>query len=307
MNNNFDLLIIGGGAAAMSASIYASRYELTNTIVSNVYGGTTSEAHLISNYPGFKEISGNDLMGKMTDHAQSLGAKIMLDEVITVTGSIGAWQAQTKNSQSLTAKAILFCSGTSHKHLGLPAEARLSGKGVSYCATCDGPFYKNKTVAVIGGGNSAVGTALYLSDIAQKVYLIARGPALKGEPTWLKELPTKTNCEVILNTNVIDLGGEVKLEKLILDKAYQDKTELAVDGLFVEVGLAPRSELFKTMGGEIDDQGYIKVDPEMNTNLPGVWAAGDVSDASAKFRQIVTATAEGAIAADSVYRKIKRT
>lgn len=304
--DNFDLLIIGGGAAAMSASIYASRYELTNAIVSNIYGGTTSEAHLISNYPGFKAITGTDLMTKMTEQVQALGAQIIFDEVATVSGQSGNFSAQTKSGKTLTAKALLFCSGTGHKHLGLPAEERLSGKGVSYCSTCDGAFYKNKVVAIVGGGNSAVGSALYLSDLAQQVYLIARGPALKGEPTWLKELQTKTNVEIILNTNVVNLDGAEKLEKIMLDKPYQEKNSLTVDGLFVEVGLLPRSELFKTMGGEIDELGYIKVDPEMQTNVAGVWAAGDVTNASGKFRQIVTATAEGAIAADSIYRKIKR-
>ncbi len=304
MTYDFDLIIIGAGAAGMTASIYASRYKVKNIVIGDVVGGTTTEAHTIDNWPGEPGISGFELMNKMAAHVKSLGADIMPDYVIEVKSHQQGFGVKTKNGKELTSKKLLFTSGTKHRHLGLSRESELLGKGVGYCPTCDGLFYQSKIVAVIGGGNSAISAAFYLSDIAQKVYVIYRASKLKGEPLWLEELAKRQNVVLLAETKVVDLVGQEKLEGLELDKPYNNSKVLPVDGLFVEIGLVPQTDLFKTLGGEVNDLGYAIVKADMSTNVPGVYVAGDSTTASNNFHQIVTACGEGAIAAEAVYKSL---
>jgi len=304
MNYDYDLIIIGSGAAGMTASIYASRYQLKNLLIGLIPGGTTTEAHKINNWPGDPGISGFELATKMMNHAKDLGAELMNDTVVEVIKQEAGFEVKTKSQKSLTSKRILFTSGTKHRLLGLPRENEFLGKGVGYCATCDGMFYKGRRVAMVGGGNSVISAALYLSDIAEKVFVICRGEALKGEPLWREELAKRENVTMLYNTNVKNLIGEGKLEALELDQDFEGSKILAVDGMFVEIGLMPQTELFKTLGGATDDLGYILVKSDMSTNIPGVYAAGDATNASNHFHQIVTACGEGAVAADAIYKSL---
>lgn len=302
----FDLLILGAGPASFSASIYALRYNLTTAIIGGVAGGLMMESHKICNWPGEPAIIGYELAGKMQKHAEGLGAKLIIDLAETVEKVDNLWKVVTKSGKEYWAKTIIYALGTEHKHLNIPAEEKFKGRGVTYCATCDAMFYRGKKTAVVGGGNGAMTAALYLADICPEVYLIVRGRELKGEVVWMNEVKKKENIKVIFENNVVDLAGADRLEKIILDNGVNGEKEIMVEGLFVEIGLAPNTHLFKTMGGELDDWSRIKVNADMSTNLSGVFAAGDVTNGSNGFRQILTAAAEGSIAADSAYNYIKR-
>ncbi|MCX6792516.1 MAG: FAD-dependent oxidoreductase [Candidatus Falkowbacteria bacterium] len=304
MTYDYDLIIIGSGAAGLTASIYASRYKMKNLLIGDILGGTTTEAHKIHNWPGDPGITGFELTNKMSAHVKELGAEIMGDTVVEVAKQDNGFLIKTKSGKSLSAKKVLFTSGTKHRHLGVARENDLLGKGVGYCATCDGLFYQGRRVAMVGGGNSVISAALYLADVAEKVFVIVRGEALKGEPLWREELAKRPNVTIINNTNVVNLVGQEKLEALELDKEYNGSNVLAVDGMFVEIGLVPQTELFKVMGGETDALGYILVKADMSTNIPGVYAAGDSTNASNNFHQIVTACGEGAVAADAIYKSL---
>ncbi len=301
---DYDLIIIGAGAAGMTASIYASRYTLKNVLIGDILGGTTTEAHKIYNWPGDPGITGFELMDKMAKHVRETGGEIISDTVSGVAAIDGGYSVTTKRGKSFSAKSLLFTSGTKHRHLGIPREEELAGRGMAYCATCDGPFYKEKRVAVAGGGNSAISAALYLADIATKVYVVCRGADLKGEPLWREELKKRPNVSIITGANIVGLEGAEMLEQIVLDREFEGSDRLAVDGVFVEIGLLPQTELAKGLGVETNELGYIKVKADMSTNIPGLYAAGDSTDASNNFHQIVTACGEGATAADTIYKAL---
>ncbi len=303
--NNYDLIIIGAGAAGLTAQLYGLRYNMKILTIGGIVGGLLTEAHKICNWPGEIAISGQELIKKMQAQITALDGEILPDQVASLVKIDNGWQINTVGKKSFTAKAVLLAMGTVHRKLEVEGEERLSGRGVAYCATCDGMFYKGKTVAVVGGGNSATTAALYLADICPKVYLIYRGEELKGEVAWIKEIAGRPNIVQIKNTQVVRLEGENKLEKIKLDKPFDGAAELAVDGLFVEVGVVPKVDLFTAVGGEVDERGHIKVKVDQSTNLAGMWAAGDGTNGSNNFRQLVTAASEGAIAADSIYKFVR--
>ncbi len=298
-----ELIIIGAGPAAYTASVYASRYKIKHILIGEAWGGLMAEAHKICNYPSEIEISGMELMQKMHKHVQALGAEIIMDKVVEIREKTDGFWLKTQNSQQeFTARTLLLTTGTQHRKLNLPGEDKLLGKGVSYCATCDAMFYKGKRVAVIGGSNSANTAALYLAEVAEKVFQIYRGEQLRGETVWVEQVQANDKIEVIYQTQVTALLGEEKLTGIKLDRPYQGKQELAVDGLFVEIGSEPDITLAKQLKLSLDKYNYIKVQPDQATNIKGVWAAGDVTNASNNLRQIVTACAEGAIAAESIFK-----
>ena len=301
----YDLLIVGAGPAGLTAAIYGLRYNMDILVVGGVPGGLVSESHEICNWPGDNKITGAELSVKMFKHAQDLGAEIVIDIINSINKTGDNFEIKTASGKNFKAKQVLLTLGTDHRKLGLPEEAGFAGRGVTYCATCDGMFFKGKNVAVVGGGNSAMTAALFLADICPQVYLIYRGTELKGEVTWMQETDAKKNIIKISQTNIIKLSGENKLQKITLDKPYNNSAEIAVEGLFVEVGTLPKTELFKSLGGELDEFGNIKVNIDQSTNIPGVWAAGDGTSGSNHFRQIVTAVSEGAIAADSIFKALK--
>ncbi|PIP34527.1 hypothetical protein COX68_00190 [Candidatus Falkowbacteria bacterium CG_4_10_14_0_2_um_filter_41_15] len=303
---NYDLLIIGAGPAGLAASIYASRYKIKHAILGELPGGLMSEAHQVCNFPTETEISGFDLAMKMKAHVDSFGTELIMEKVMTVKKNNDLFTVKMINGKALTAKTILIATGTVHRHLDLPDENRFVGHGISYCATCDAMFYKNKTVAVIGSGNSALTAALYLAEMAEKVYLVIRGDHFKGEIVWVDSIQNNPKIEVIFNTSVIGLAGVERLETIKLSQAHNNSDILSVSGLFVEVGSQPDVSWFSNLSPELNPAGYIKVSADQATSQAGVWAAGDITTASNGLRQIVTACAEGAVAAAGIFQYLQK-
>lgn len=300
-----DLLIIGAGPAGYTASIYASRYKINHIVIGELMGGQAGEAHKVCNFPGITEKSGIELMQMFSEHAKSLGAEFLTDKVIKIEKKEPGFSVETSRNGTISAKTILLAIGTSHRKLGIERENEMLGKGVSYCVTCDGAFFKDKVVAVVGGSDAANSASVYLSQMAKKVYQIYRGEELRGESTWVNDVLSNDKIEVIFNTNIVELGGKDQLEFIVLDREYNGSNKLAVDGLFIEIGSAPGKALINHLEIKTDPEGYIEITQEQRTSVEGIWAAGDVTTGSNKFRQIVTASAEGAVAASDIFKYLK--
>lgn len=300
----WDLIVIGGGPAGMTAAIYGARYGLKTLLIeSRVLGGAQATSPGIENYPGFEWISGIELAEKMKAQVRKCGAAIReITEVkkIGLPGDDGRFVLETRRGD-YTARAIVIATGGGHKKLGVPGEEDLTGRGVSYCATCDGPLFRNKVVAVVGGGNTAVTEAVYLSELAEKTYLIHRRDCLRAE-TALQNMLFKSGVEVLWNQIVREFKGDQLIETVVMEDTKTGATsELKVNAAFVALGSDPESKLAKEIGVKTNDIGEIIVDDKQRTNIPGVFAAGDVIDS---MKQIVVATGTGAIAADSAYAYI---
>jgi len=305
IKKEYSLAIIGAGPAGLTASIYASRYKIDNIIIGQAIGGLVFEAHNVCNFPSEKEITGRKLTKKMQEHAESLGASILMDKIVNIEREENGFKISTEFGREVLAKTVLLAIGTQHRKLNLPDEDKFLGRGISYCATCDAMFYQDKTVAVIGGSDSAHTASLYLSEIAKHVYQIYRGNKMRGELAWIEQLLENDKIEVVYNTQVVGLLGKDKLEGIILDNPYNEKKEIAVDGLFIEIGTIPRTNLAKELHLDLDESGYIKVGLDQGTNQEGIWAAGDITNNSNGFRQIITASSEGAIAAESIFKYLQ--
>jgi len=297
-----DLIIIGAGPA----SIYASRYGVEHKIVGALLGGQISETHKIDNYPGMEDMSGFEFSQKWGNHAKKYGVEILPELVEKINKENNIFSITLANKNILHTKTIILATGTKKRKLNITGEKEFIGKGVSYCATCDGFFYKNKTVGVIGGSDSAATATLYLADLAEKVYLIYRKKELRAEPFWVNLIKNNKKIEVLYETNVVEILGEQKLEKIKLDKAHNNSNELNLDGLFIEAGSDPAVEYFSELEIELDENGYIKIQKTGATNVLGIFAAGDITNGSDKFRQVITAASEGAIAARAVYNFLKK-
>jgi len=300
----FDLIIIGSGPAGLAASIYASRYKIGHLVIGKEPGGQAIEAHNIENWPGTLSISGFELTQKMREHAEKLGAEIVMDSVSNISSGVDGFGI-TAHAAQYKAKNIILALGMEYRKLSIPGENEFTGKGVSYCPTCDAAFFRDKVVAVVGGGNSAASAAQLLSEYANKVYLAYRGEKLKIDPAYLENFSKNEKIEIVLSTNVKEIRGNMTVEKIILDREHKGSDELAVQGVFIEIGSEPGVELPKQLGVNLDEQGFIIAGPDQGTNIPGIWAAGDATTRSNKLRQILTAAAEGAVAAASVYKKLE--
>lgn len=303
---NVDLCIIGNGPAGLTAAIYAARYGINQVVVGDLPGGLMTSSHKICNYPSEKEISGMDLSQKMADQVNFLAVPQIMARVEAILKIDDSYQLNLSTGETLITKTILLATGTKHRHLNLPGEKELTGKGVSYCATCDGMFYKDKVVAVVGGSDSANTSSLYLSQIAKQVYQIYRGEALRGETAWIDQIKNNKKIKVIYNNEVTGLIGEEKLQALELKNEFEGTREIKVDGLFVEIGSEPDLGLSKQLNLETDKSGYIVTNPDQTTSQKGVWAAGDITTGSNSFRQIITACAEGAIAAENIFKFLSK-
>lgn len=300
----YDLIIIGAGPAGLAASIYASRYKINHLMIAKEPGGQAVEAHKVENWPGTISISGLELTQKMREHAEKLGAKILMDSVSNVLRENDLFIATTHTAQN-KAKNIILALGMEYKKLSIPGEEEFKGKGVSYCPTCDAAFFKDKTVAVVGGANSAASAVQLLSEYAGKVYLIYRGEKLKVDPAYEENLAKNEKIEIIYQTNIKEILGDKSVGKIKLDKARNGSDELEVQGVFIEIGSEPGVELTNQLGVTVDEKGFIVVGPDQSTNVPGIWAAGDATTGSNKMRQILTSAAEGAVAAAAVYKKMQ--
>jgi thioredoxin reductase (NADPH) len=303
---NWDVIIIGAGSAGLSAGIYAVRSGLKTLILDEkLPGGTISDASIVVNYPGFAEISGGDLAEKMTNHCKKVGAVIHELESVTELELAGEKKIVKTSNASYEAKAVIFSTGSHYKEVGVKGEKEFRGRGVSYCGVCDGPFFKGKKVIVVGGGNSACITTLYLSGLAEQVTVIHRREAFRAEASLVTDLANKGNVTILWNTEIQEIKGDKQVKTVIItDNVTKQTREFAVDAVFVQVGEAPNSQIAKVSGVETDEHGYIRIDIHQNTNLPGVFAAGDVTNHPIK--QVGTAVGQGITAALEAYSYIRR-
>jgi thioredoxin reductase (NADPH) len=301
-----DLCIIGTGPAGLTAAIYAARYRVDQVLIGELDGGLMTSSHKICNYPSEIDISGIELTQKMLAHVKQLEVPSVIGSVIKINKNGEYFEINLSNNKHILAKNILLATGTTHRHLGVENEEKLIGRGISYCATCDAMFYKNKTVAVVGGSDSANTAALYLAGVADKVYQIYRGEALRGEVAWIEQIKQNKRIEVLYNTQIAKINGINYLESIELDREFSGSNKLIIDGLFVETGSAPDGTLINQLGLKVDQQGYIETDSGQGTSEPGIWAAGDITTNSDGFRQIVTACSEGAVAAKSIFTYLQK-
>ena len=297
----YDLIIIGGGPAAMSAAIYAGRNKLKTLILATMLGGAITEAHDVQNYPGFKTISGMKLMKNMEEQVRFQGIEIKIEDAVKIAPEGSGF----KVNDEYDCKAVVLAVGTKRRKLNIPGEEEYIGKGVSYCATCDAAFFKDKVVGVVGGSNSAAMAAQLLAEHAKKIYIIYRKAHMRAEPARVEDLENNPKIEFIYNTNTSEIKGDKFVEKVILDQEYKGSKELALDGLFIEIGSVPSTSLANMLRVEVDEYSMIKTDAGQRTNIKGIYAAGDITTNSNKFLQVVTAVSEGAIAAQSVYIDLK--
>ncbi|HBI25718.1 MAG: Thioredoxin reductase [Candidatus Wolfebacteria bacterium GW2011_GWC2_39_22] len=302
----FDTAIVGAGPAGLSAAVYLSRYALKPIVIGELFGGTATKSHEIGNWLGDEKIAGFDFAKKAIEHAKSYGVPFEVARVRGVEKEDLLFALELDNGTIVHARSVLLATGTEHRHLNIPGEQEFSGKGVSFCATCDGFFFGDKTVAVVGGSDSAAISALYLADIAKKVYVIYRGEELRAEPFWKKRIAENEKIEVIYNTNITAIQGDVVVNKITLDREYNGNATVAVDGVFIEIGADPKIEFAEALHLQIDNEGYVVVDNGCMTSADGVWAAGDITTGSNKFKQIVTAASEGAIAANGIQMWLKK-
>ena len=294
----YDIIVIGAGPAGMTAAIYARRAMKKVLVLEGLsYGGQIINTLSIENYPGMPYVSGADFATSIFSQAKELGTEFVFEEALKIKD--GKTKKVITEKNTYEGKTIIIATGCKDRELRIPNEKEFVGKGVSYCATCDGNFYKGKEVAVAGGGNSALDDALYLSDIASKVYLIHRGDKFNGEEAILDILKEKGNVEFILKTNITKIIGNKKVEKIELN----NKKEIEVKGLFIAIGKVPSNEKFKNLI-EVNDKGYITARENCHTNVPGIFAAGDTR--VKRLRQLVTATSDGAIAATEAIKYINK-
>ncbi|AKB12609.1 thioredoxin reductase (NADPH) [Methanosarcina thermophila] len=295
----YDLIIVGGGPAGLTAGIYAVRFGLNTLILErSEISGQIALADIVENYPGFPSISGLELMENYKKHAQEVGVETKITEVLSVRTE-GDKKIVSTDGGDLESKAVIIATGANPKPLNVPGEKEFISKGVSYCATCDGPFFKNKTVVIVGGGNSAVTDALFLSKIARKVYLIHRRDQLRAAKVLKDRAFATPNIEFIFNTLVLEIigsSGEIRrVEKVIIKNLKSgEQRELATDGVFIYVGIHPNTEIIDV---DKDEEGFIKTDRFLETSQKGIYAAGDCRDTP--IWQLVAAVRDGALAATS--------
>ena len=304
INNSqkYDVVIAGQGAAAFAAGMYAARYQIRPVIIGETFGGETAIGGLIENYPGYPEIDGFDLMMKFREAVDKYEVPVLDDKVVGINKSSDGFMVTTLSGDEYFGSSVIIAVGRERRTLGLEHEEEWTGMGVSYCSVCDAPMHRGNKVAVVGGGDSAIKGATLLSKYADQVYLIYRKESFtRPEPVNLRHLNESSNIEKIFSTNVIELKGENGLESIVLDREYDGKSELEVDGIFVEIGADPRVDLARQLNVELNDIDEIIVDKTGRTNVEGVLAAGDITDASGDLKQTITAAAQGALAATAAY------
>lgn len=306
--NRYDSIIIGAGAAGLTAALYASRRAMNVLVISQDVGGQAATTNEIENYPGVGLITGPELMNEFKKQAESFGANFAFEQVIQVEKLVDSdgspmFKIKTTTNEYFS-NTVILAYGLTHRHLGVPGEEALGGRGVTYCATCDGPLYRNKKVIVVGGGNSAVDAALLLSKIASQVYLVHRNNNFSAEAVLVEQLK-QPNIEVILNSQLKQINGTERVSSVVVnDIADPNQTrDIVVDGVFIEVGYVVNSKLIEGLV-ELDARKQIKISPDAETSQPGVFAAGDITTIS--FKQIVISSGWGATAALKAYEYLQK-
>ena len=298
LEKTYDLIVLGGGPTAIGCAIYAARFAMDVLVIGKVFGGLIATTHVVENYPAITSISGSGLMEMFREHMLSLDIPYISDEIMSIENENDHFILHSF-FQKFKAYSVCIATGSERKKLGIPGEDDYVGKGVSYCATCDGPFYKGKIVCVIGGSDSAAKEALFLSQNVKKVYIIYRGEEIRAEPINKQRVYNNDKIEIIYNTNVVEIKGENKVKSVIFDNGK----EFEIDGVFIEIGSIPNSDIAKNIGVKTNEKGEILINRKSETNIPGIFAAGDVADAP--FKQAITGVSEGVIAAYSAFDYVK--
>ena len=300
----YDIIIIGSGPAGLSAAIYAQRACLDTMVIekNGSSGGQVLNTWEVDNYPGFPGVTGFELSRQFREHANKLGARVVQDEVVQVELS-GNVKKVVCEEETYEARCVILASGAHHRTLEVPGEEELRGAGVSYCATCDGAFFRGRTVAVVGGGDAALEDAIFLARMCEKVYIVHRRDKLRGAKRLQERLQALENIEFVWNSETVAIEGNAQVEALRLRQTQTgEEKRLDVDGVFIAVGIAPESELYAGQL-ELDEQGYIRADESGQTSVPGVFAAGDVRTKA--LRQILTAASDGANCVASAERYLQ--
>ena len=300
----YDIIIIGSGPAGLSAAIYAQRACLDTIVIekNGISGGQVLNTWEVDNYPGFPGVTGFELSRQFREHANKLGARVVQDEVVQVELS-GNVKKVVCEEETYEARCVILASGAHHRTLEVPGEEELRGAGVSYCATCDGAFFRGRTVAVVGGGDAALEDAIFLARMCEKVYFVHRRDKLRGAKRLQERLQALENIEFVWNSETVAIEGNAQVEALRLRQTKTgEERRLDVDGVFIAVGIAPESELYAGQL-ELDEQGYIRADESGQTSVPGVFAAGDVRTKA--LRQILTAASDGANCVASAERYLQ--
>ncbi len=300
----YDLVIIGSGPAGLSAAIYAARAALEFIVIESLpmSGGQIINTSDVDNYPGLPMISGWDLAQKMREHAQGLGAEFVNTKVTEIKKSEDGYLLKCSDGTEYNATAVIAAMGAAPRMLNIPGEKEYRGRGVSYCATCDGNFFKNKVTAVIGGGDTAMEDVLYLSGLCTKVYLIHRRDTFRAAKSLVEKVKSKENIEIITNTVPKEIKGAMTVEKIVLEKEEKE-TEIDVNGVFIAAGVMPSSDILKELVS-MDDNGYVIAGENCATNSEGIFVAGDLRKKN--LRQILTAAADGANAVNSAVEYIQK-
>jgi thioredoxin reductase (NADPH) len=294
-----DVIIIGSGVAGLGAAIYARRFEMKTLVIGELEGGVITQTHLVENYPGFTSLSGFELAQKLLTHAKELEAEFKTAKVESVEKIENGFRVKV-GEENFEAKSVVLATGTFHRKLEVKGEAEFTNKGVSYCATCDAAFFKEKAVAVVGGSDSAVKESLVAAQHASKVVILYRGEKLRAEPINIRRMEAAGNIEVKCCVNITEVYGGNTVEGVKLDNGE----DLKLDGVFVEVGRIPQTEIAKNLGVDLNEKGEIKINRFAQTNMEGVFAAGDATDAD--WKQAITGVAEGANAANQAFEYISK-
>lgn len=301
---HYPLIIIGTWSAGLPAGMYASRYGIRNLIIWAQPGGALGTSHCVENYPGTLSESGASIMKRFEEHAKISGSEVSYDTVVKIEkreeengkGAEG-FKITTARKEVYTCDFLIYATGNAYRHLDVPGEDRLLGAGVSYCATCDGNFFRGRDVIVVGGGDSSFTEALYLAHLCKSVKILVRKDKPKAEEIWVKKVAEESNMEVLYNTEVAEINGQFSVESV----TTTDGRIIPTQGIFIAVGSVPSVELIQNLDVEVDEEGCIKVDKHQKSTNDRIYAAWDVTTGSAKFRQTIMSAAEGCLAAHSVH------
>ncbi|MFA6080152.1 MAG: FAD-dependent oxidoreductase [Candidatus Gracilibacteria bacterium] len=316
---HYPLIIIGTGSAGLPAGMYASRYGIQNLIIGAQPGGALATSHCVENYPGTLSESGGDIMKKFEEHAKISGSEVVYDTVVKITTKVtsdegrvgsarnselgtGNFLITTARKEEYTCDYLIYATGNAYRHLNIPGEDRLLGAGVSYCATCDGNFFRGRDIIVVGGGDSAFTEALYLAHLCKSVKILVRKDKPKAEQIWVDKVMQESNMEIIFHTELAEINGQFGVESV----TTTDGRVIPTQGVFVAVGSVPSIELIKDLGVTTDEEGCIIVDAHQKSSNNYLYAAGDVTTNSAKFRQTIMSAAEGCLAAHSIHEAMLR-
>ena len=298
---DYDVVIIGSWSAGLPAGMYASRYKLKNVVIGAQPGWALATSHKVENWPGVLSATGKEIMDDFKAHAENAGSEILQDTVSAIEKTDVGFTVKTTNKEIQT-KFVILSTGNTYRKLWVPGEEEFLWKGVSYCATCDGNFFKNRDVVIVGWGNTALTEALYLSELCNKVYLVHRKDTFRAETLWVDQVKKKDNIELVLNEEVDHLAWSMFLETIIL-KSWK---ELKADGFFVAIGSDPSTTLVENLAPEKDEDGCLIVDKRQETSVKWLYAAWDVTTNSNKFKQTIMSAAEGCLAADSIHEDMLR-